>query len=164
MRTAQEPQNWKKMLMTAIDLMMSCIDLLILFGLLTPNFCCHAARSVTKFFLWSVSDVDANESSANDLPPVNLIPSQVIYSHHTGREATCCTWLPNVNEQRTFLSGGSDGELFVCNFNGTILAALSKSFEDEKNTDGEVGKAREETDDRSASLLPPYENRWPGNE
>ena len=131
---------------------------------LDAKFLLSCSQECNKVFLWSVSDVDANESSANDLPPVNLIPPQVIYSHHTGREATCCTWLPNVNEQRTFLSGGSDGELFVCNFNGTILAALSKSFEDEKNTDGEVGKAREETDDRSASLLPPYENRWPGNE
>jgi len=128
------------------------------------KFLLSCSEECNKIFLWSISDIDPNENSIEDSPQINLIPPQVIYSHHSGREATCCVWLPDVNKQRAFMSGGSDGELLICGFNGTILAALSTCVGNDKSKGGKMSSTSKRGGSKTASFLPPEEDRWLGNE
>jgi hypothetical protein len=65
----------------------------------------------THIYRWDVS-------AGLEAKSTECYPAQ-IYNHHVGREATVCSW---IFDQSAFISGGSDGNVWLCNVDGSEIA------------------------------------------
>lgn len=63
----------------------------------------------TLVMLWSLDSADNAIDRVTEATAPR--PPHVIYSHHSGREVSVCHWCPMVDDQRAFVTAGSDGQV-----------------------------------------------------